>query len=188
MFRVATVPVLVRKIGLTIEENDDEESDESTVRACTTTFRIKLLARDLAEAIIGVPVARHCFGKDGLPVWDVNDVRFTPPEAHYAVDLYSAPDMPEAVAILQDATIDTIRVWRPKDTLRDLALEFTTRHVIARGDVKDLGDLITAWEHRVAYVTLTEIRPPLFEDLDAPDPPAPTRRARAASSAASKTH
>jgi hypothetical protein len=187
MFKMAAVPVLVRKIGLAIEDNDDEDADESTVRACTTTFRVKLLALDLARAIIGVPVAHHCFGVDGLPVWDVNDVRFTPPEAHYAVDLYSAPDMPERVATLQDATIETIRVWRPKPNLRDLALEFTTRHVIARGDVRDLGDLITAWEHRVAYVTLTEIRPPLFEDLDAPDPPASKPRAPRAASA-DKTH
>jgi hypothetical protein len=169
MFRLADVATVLRTIRLKLEDGDDDNENQ-IIRVCEAAFRIPLLSHDLATAIVGVPVARHCYGPDGLPLWEVNDVRFTPPESHFLVSVKSAPDMPGPLVEFVDTVVDGIRVWRPKQEKRDLSLEFVTRHELARGDAKDLAAILTAWEKRFTYVTLTEIRPPLFEDLDTPQP------------------
>jgi hypothetical protein len=164
MFKVADVSAVLRRVTLRIEDDEDDE----VRRMCESTFRIGLLTFDLAQSIEGIHVVRQCFNAvEGRPLWEVNDVRFTPPSARYVVTLKSAPDMPRPLTELVDAEIDLIRVWRPREDNRDLSLEFRTRHALS-ADIKDLGDLITAWERRTTYVTLTEMRPPLFEDIDKP--------------------
>jgi hypothetical protein len=174
MFNVADVLMVLRKINLKKEdaEIDDGEAgadDEAPqiVRLCETTFRIGLLTHDLAHAT-DLPIVRHCFGRDKVPSWDVTDVRFTPPEATFMVSLKTAVDLPDAIASFANASIKSIKVWRPKEDARDLSMEFVTRHELLRNDVRALADLLTAWETGALYVTLTEIRPPLFEDIDAP--------------------
>jgi hypothetical protein len=164
MFTKTDVPVVLRRLALKLEEGDDDD----TLRICETSFRIPRFGFPLAQAIAGVPIARDCFAGD-RPRWDVDDVRFTPPRATYVVSLHAAPDMPEPLVDLNAASIKMIRVWRPNAEHRDVALEFTLRHQLERGDARDLAALLTAWESGAIYITFTEVRPPLLEAIDEGD-------------------
>jgi hypothetical protein len=164
MFRDADIRMAVRKIALKLEEDDDD-----VARICEITFRIGRLGIELAEAIVGIPVVTYCFTND-LPRWEVNDVKFTPPGGHFVVSLKSAPDMPRPLVEIVDASITGVRVWRANTDKRDLSFEFATKYQLG-ANVQDLADLLTAWERHVAFVTMTEIRPPLLSELDAPRRP-----------------
>jgi hypothetical protein len=166
MFTQPDVAVVLRRLALKLEDGEDDD----TLRICETSFRIPRFGFPLAQAIAGVPIARDCF-VDARPRWDVDDVRFTPPRATFIVSLHSAPDMPEPLVDLTAASIKMIRVWRPNAEHRDVALEFTLRHQLERGDARDLAALLTAWESGAIYITFTEVRPPLLEgiEIDADD-------------------
>lgn len=171
MFNVTMVPARLRRVALRLEDDDDGE----TVRLCECTFRVPALTCDLAQATT-VPIAAHCFDRAGLPLWGVKEVRFTPPEETYEVALHSAPDMPGSRVMLGEATVIKIRVWRPKETDRNLALEVTTQHALARGDAADLGDIIAVWVDGETLLTFTAMQrdlPLVADDGDANDAPAP---------------
>lgn len=127
MFSTENVPVILRSLKLSLEDDDDEGG---TLRFCSTTFRIGLLSFERAEAITDVPVIAQCFGPDRLPLWNVDLVRFAAPKQQYTMELRSAPDAP-ALLTLPLVDIEKAKVWRPKPTQRDLALEFVTKHEVA---------------------------------------------------------
>jgi hypothetical protein len=156
MFTTEQVPVVLRKLALKIEA--DEEDDERSARICECTFRIPVLSHERAAAV-RLPIVGHCFDRDGLPLWTIHEVSFEPPEDQYTATLQATPDLTPAV--LELVTIRKVRVWRAVKDRRDLSLEFVTRHEIARGDARDLGDLLNAWEWGANVITLTTIQIPL---------------------------
>ena len=171
MFNVDGVNVLLRKVTLRIDKDDDDEQ----VRACDCTFRVPVLDWTLADQI-RLGITQHCFGKDKLPLWGIHEVKFQPPEDRYTVTLQQAPDV--ELATLELATLERVRVWRVNDERRDLSLEFVTRHQLQRGDAKDLAALLTAWEVGSLQLSLLTVQIPLgfSEADDASTPKASTRR------------
>lgn len=166
MFDIEGVPVTLRKLALKIADTEADDGDPQRVRLCEITFRVPVLGHDLASKI-RLPIVGHCFGKDRLPLWGVNEVRFEPLDEQYTATLASAPDAP-STADLALAEIVSARVWRPNKEKRDLALEFVTRHELARGDARDLAALLSAWEASDTYLTLITTQIPLeLEPADA---------------------
>jgi hypothetical protein len=161
MFTTEFVPVILRKLALKIEADGDD--DERTARICESTFRIPVLDHTLA-ASVRLPIVAHCFDRDELPLWNVHHVTFEPPDDTFTATLHAARDMPPG-AVLELLKVRTLRVYRAVKDRRDLTLEFVTRHEIARGDVRDLADLITAWETGSNLITLATVQIPL--DLQA---------------------
>ena len=171
MFDVESVPMALRKLALKIADTEDDNGDPNRVRLCEATFRLPILTHELASKI-RLPIVAHCFGKDRLPLWGVNEIHFAPPDERYAVALSAAVDMPAPMATLSLAEIIKVRVWRPNREKRDLALEFQTRHELERGDARDLADLLSAWETSELRATLetVQIPMPLEPDEDAQPP------------------
>jgi hypothetical protein len=157
MFTKELLPVVLRKLALKIEA--DEDDDERSVRICESTFRIPVLDLDTARAV-RLPIVAHCFDRDELPLWSVHEVAFAPPDDTFTASLHQARDM-SASAVLELLTVRKVRVYRAVKERRDLSLEFVTRHEIARGDVRDLADLITAWEAGSNLITLATVQIPL---------------------------
>jgi hypothetical protein len=153
MFDLESVPMALRKLALKIADTEDDNGDPNRVRLCDATFRLPLLSYETASKI-RLPIVAHCFGKDRLPLWGVNEIHFAAPDERYTITLAVAPDMPAPVATLALAEITKVRVWRPNVEKRDLALEFVTRHELARGDARDLADLLSAWETSELRATL----------------------------------
>jgi len=169
MFAIDNVPTFIRKLTLKLDSSDD-----GTIRICELTFKLSRLTLDLARAIAKVPVANYCFWHDA-PKWDINDVKFAPPEGAFVITLRAAPDLPDPSSVIPLAVVTAIRVWRPDLKKRDLALEFVTQHELQRGDARDLAEILTQWEAGATYASFAEVQLPL--DLDAggnlsPDVPA----------------
>lgn len=173
MFDIEAVGVALRQIRLKIADTEDDSGNPLRERQCEATFRIAVLHYDLASKI-RLPIVSHCFGKDRLPLWGVHEVKFHPPEESYLVTLLAAVDMPAPMATLEHAEIIAVKVWRPNKEKREIALEFQTRHEIARGDARDLGDLLQAWEASELHATLTTVQIP----IDYGDDPAVAEAAR----------
>lgn len=173
MFDDERVPVLLRKLSLKLEADKDGEDDDRH-RICECTFREASLTYARASRI-RLPIIGHCFGKDKLPLWNVHEVHFQPPDETYTATLAPAYDAPDLVA-LELATLKRVRVWRSNQERRDLALEFVIRHRLQRGDAKDLAALLHAWESGAVALTLTTIQIPMpFEGAD-DDAPRGSRR------------
>ena len=158
MFTNEYVPVQLRKLALKIEIGDDN-GDPVTRRICESTFRIPTLKYELASQV-QLPIVAYCYGKDRLPLWGVHDVQFQPPAEPYAIALAAAVDA-APIAVLMFAEVIKVRVWRPNREKRDLALEFTTRHELERGDARDLAQLLAAWEVCDLRATLETVQIPL---------------------------
>jgi hypothetical protein len=168
MFTTESQPVIVRKLSLTLVDNEDGDLD----RMCDTTYRIPLLSFDTASAIAGVPVAKVCFDREQRPYWHINDVQFAPPKDTFTVTVKSAADMPDPLLVLPLTTIQKIRVWRRVPDKRDLALEFVIRHEVGKTDVRGLADLLTVWEIGRVVITCVGIQLRLISE----EPPTHERR------------
>ena len=165
MFDHELVPVALRKIALKIADVEDDNGDPNRIRQCECTFRVPVLGHELAAAI-RLPIVAHCFGKDRLPLWGVHEVRFEPPVEKYTAGLHVAVDLPSTCELAL-AEIVKVRVWRPNHEKRELALEFVTRHELARGDARDLAAILGAWEASEIRLTLTTVQIPLGLEPDA---------------------
>jgi len=178
MFDVDLVPVTLRKLSLKIADVDDDNGDPNRVRLADLTFRIPVLGHDLASKI-RLPIVGHCFGRDKLPLWGVHEVRFEPLDEQYTATLASAPDIPATIT-LELVDVVRVRVWRPNTDKRELALEFVTRHELARGDARDLAALMSVWESSETRLTLATVQLPLeLGDEDEPVKGTPRRSASA---------
>ena len=181
MFDIENVPVQLRTISLKIADVEDDNGDPNRVRECKCTFRVPVLGHDLASKI-RLPIVGHCFGRDKLPLWGVHEVKFEPIDERYTATLALAPDV-DPTAELALADIVKVRVWRPNQEKRDIALEFVTQHELERGDARDLAALLTAWEVSELRLTLSTIQIPMplsgENDDDVDEPPAKRSNRRA---------
>lgn len=173
MLDLKSVPLSLRKLALRITESDEGARE----RQCECTFRVAVLGYDLASKI-QLPILGHCFGKDRLPLWGVNEVHFAPPEHTYRMQL-DPPIVgsPDAIAFFGGVVIVKARVWRPNKDKRDLAFEFVTRHVLERDlEGRPLSDLLTAWETSEIHATLEQAQPRLELEPEAREPEAGRER------------
>lgn len=178
MFEIDAVPVTLRRLGLKIADEEDDNGDPQRKRIAECTFRIPVLGFDLASRI-RLPITGHCFGKDRLPLWGVHEVKFEPPDETYAIALGLAADV-APTATLELARVIKVRVWRPNHEKRELALEFTTSHELERGDARDLAAIVTVWEASEIRATLTSVQIPIplepDDDAQPRGPRGPGRR------------
>jgi hypothetical protein len=164
MFSIAHAPVVLHNLKLGWGVNTDGER----VPLCRLTFHMPVLTYELARSIDGVGVVQHCFSVDRLPLWDVSLVHLAPPMQRYTIALRIAPDLVDETATILLAEVQRVRVWRPSDKRRDLALEFITLHELPRGDARDLHALISVWDAGSCYATFTASQMALTFDDDAP--------------------